>query len=119
MIELGAIVGVVLASFSADRYSRRRTIMMSVPLILSSPFPFASNFDSVTERRAVGIFLVGGIVQTVSVGYWMLIVGRFVGGIGVGALSMTTPMSVSSLALIFLEFAKLREYGCGVASVGI
>ena len=67
MLELGALIGALQAGFIADRISRKYTL-------------------------AVGIawFIVGSTIQTASVSYAMLVVGRTIGGIGVGVLSTST-----------------------------
>lgn len=37
-------------------------------------------------------FILGSVLQTAAHEYAMLVVGRFIGGIGIGTLSMTAPM---------------------------
>ncbi|KAJ8069847.1 hypothetical protein OCU04_000261 [Sclerotinia nivalis] len=75
MIEFGAFFGALNQGWIADRYSRKYSIMI-----------------------AVGIFLVGSILQTAAVSFNMLIVARLIGGIGIGMLSMVTPMYISEIA---------------------
>lgn len=48
---------------------------------------------------AVGFFDVGAIIQTASKDYATLVVGRAIGGIGVGTLAMVRPSSLSFVAL--------------------
>lgn len=61
MLELGAFIGAILVGFVADRYSRKMSI-------------------------AVGLawFTVGSVIQTASFGFAQLVVGRTIGGIGIG-----------------------------------
>ncbi|KAE8207212.1 hypothetical protein CF335_g1308 [Tilletia laevis] len=75
MIELGAILGAASAGYIADRYSRRNAI-----------------------RTGVAWFTVGSALQTGAVGYGMLVVGRLIGGVGIGMLSMTAPLYMSEIS---------------------
>lgn len=61
MLELGAFVGAILCGFVADRYSRKASI--GVGLIW---------------------FMIGSVLQTAANGYALLVVGRTIGGIGIG-----------------------------------
>lgn len=75
LLELGAFIGALMAGFTADRWSRKVAI-------------------------AVGVvwFIIGSVLQTASYGLAQLIVGRFIGGIGVGVLSTTSPTYISEIA---------------------
>ncbi|BEI82216.1 hypothetical protein CcaverHIS002_0300840 [Cutaneotrichosporon cavernicola] len=75
LLELGAFMGAIMAGFVADRYSRKASI-------------------------AVGLtwFVIGSTLQTASFQLAQLIIGRFVGGIGIGVLSTTSPMYISEIA---------------------
>ncbi|QSZ28845.1 hypothetical protein DSL72_003350 [Monilinia vaccinii-corymbosi] len=75
MIELGALFGALNQGWIADKYSRKYSIMI-----------------------AVGVFLVGSILQTAATSFNMLIVARLIGGMGIGMLSMVTPMYISEIA---------------------
>ncbi|TGO31160.1 hypothetical protein BPAE_0001g00540 [Botrytis paeoniae] len=75
MIELGAFFGALNQSWIADKYSRKYSIII-----------------------AVIIFLLGSVLQTAAVNFNMLIVARLVGGIGIGMLSMVTPIYISEIA---------------------
>ena len=75
MIELGAFLGAMNVGWIADKFSRKRTIMI-----------------------AVLIFLFGSGLQTGAMTFSMLVGGRFVGGIGVGMLSTTAPVYISEMA---------------------
>ncbi|KAI4231722.1 MAG: hypothetical protein L6R40_007643 [Gallowayella cf. fulva] len=75
MIELGALIGAFNQGWIADMISRKYSIVV-----------------------AVIIFTVGSIVQTAAVDYAMLIVGRLVGGIGIGMLSMVAPLYISEIS---------------------
>lgn len=61
MITLGAFIGALNQSWIADAVSRKYTIMV-----------------------AVVIFTIGSALQTGAVDYVMLVVARFIGGIGIG-----------------------------------
>ncbi|KAI9342386.1 general substrate transporter [Pilaira anomala] len=75
LLLAGCFVGSLLAGPSAERLSRRITIII-----------------------ASFIFVVGAAIQTAANGYSMMIGGRFVAGLGVGALSMIVPLYQSELA---------------------
>lgn len=61
MITLGAFIGAINQGWIADWISRKRSIMVSVV-----------------------VFTIGSALQTSAVNYAMLVVGRFIGGIGIG-----------------------------------
>ncbi|KAH7014232.1 general substrate transporter [Microdochium trichocladiopsis] len=75
MLELGAFLGCVFMPWLADRFSRKRALSF-----------------------VVIIFNVGAILQTAAVNYEMLVLGRTIGGIGVGALAMGAPLYISEIA---------------------
>jgi len=75
MLELGAFLGCVFMPWLADRFSRKRALSM-----------------------VVIIFNIGAILQTAAVNYEMLVVGRTIGGIGVGALAMGAPLYISEIS---------------------
>jgi len=75
MIELGALLGALNQGWIADMYSRKYSIVI-----------------------AVGVFIVGSALQTSAVNYAMLVVARFVGGLGIGMLSMVAPLYISEIS---------------------
>ncbi|KAL9128527.1 MAG: hypothetical protein Q9217_002823 [Psora testacea] len=75
MIELGALIGALNQGWIADKISRKYSIVV-----------------------AVCIFTVGSILQTAAVDYAMLTVGRLIGGIGIGMLSMVAPLYISEIS---------------------
>ncbi|KAG2233077.1 hypothetical protein INT48_009203 [Thamnidium elegans] len=75
LLLAGCFVGSLLAGPSAEYFSRKITIIIS-------------SF----------VFVVGAAIQTAANGYDMMIAGRFVAGLGVGALSMIVPLYQSELA---------------------
>lgn len=75
MIELGALIGALNQGWIADKYSRKYSIF-----------------------AAVCIFTIGSILQTTAIDYSMLVVARFIGGIGVGMLSMVAPLYISEIS---------------------
>lgn len=75
MLELGAVVGAFNQGWLADKISRRYSIVV-----------------------AVVIFLIGAILQTAAVDYAMLTVGRTIGGVGIGMLSMVAPVYISEIS---------------------
>ncbi|KAI4225070.1 MAG: hypothetical protein L6R36_004197 [Xanthoria steineri] len=75
MIELGAFLGALNQGWIADKYSRKYSMLI-----------------------AVVIFTIGSIVQTAAMDYAMLTVGRLVGGIGIGMLSMVAPLYIGEIS---------------------
>lgn len=69
MLLLGAFVGCIFMPYMADKYSRKWALTV-----------------------VVVIFDIGAILQTAAPNYACLIVGRFIGGIGVGTLAMVTSL---------------------------
>ncbi|KAI7889136.1 general substrate transporter [Mucor mucedo] len=75
LLLAGCFIGSLLAGPSAEILSRKRTIIIGSL-----------------------IFIIGGALQTGANGYAMMVVGRFVAGLGIGALSMIVPLYQSELA---------------------
>ncbi|PVH83784.1 general substrate transporter [Cadophora sp. DSE1049] len=90
MIELGALLGALNQGWIADKISRRYSIIV-----------------------AVIIFTLGSSLQTASADYPMLVAARFIGGVGIGMLSMVVPLYISEISppeirgslLVFEEFS--------------
>lgn len=77
MLQLGCFLGCLFFPYMADKISRKRAIMV-----------------------VVVIFDIGAILQTAAVNYPMMVIGRTIGGIGVGTLAMvraTTDKSMRSV----------------------
>lgn len=75
MIELGALIGAINQGWIADKISRKYSIVI-----------------------AVVVFTLGSILQTASMNYSMLVIGRLIGGIGIGMLSMVSPLYISEIS---------------------
>lgn len=76
LLQVGCAVGALLINFIADTFGRKKAIMLST-----------------------FIFIIGGIMQAVSAPYLsLLIAGRFIAGVGVGANSMLVPMYIAEIA---------------------
>lgn len=75
MIELGALIGAINHGWMADKFSRKYSIVV-----------------------AVFVFIVGSVLQTAAVDYPMLVVGRLIGGVGIGMLSMVAPLYISEIS---------------------
>lgn len=67
MIELGALIGALNQGWIADKISRKYSIVV-----------------------AVVVFIVGSILQTAAMDYPMLVVARFIGGLGIGKQSLVS-----------------------------
>lgn len=75
MIELGALIGAINQGWIADKISRKYSIVV-----------------------AVFVFAIGSVLQTAAVDYPMLVVGRLIGGVGIGMLSMIAPLYISEIS---------------------
>lgn len=75
MIELGAFIGALNTGWIADRFSRRYSML-----------------------TAVVVFLIGSTMQTAAMDYATLVIGRFVGGVAIGMLSMVCPLYIAETA---------------------
>lgn len=75
MLQLGALLGAAQAGYLADKLSRKYAMFVGFLW-----------------------FLVGSAIQTGSIRYAMLVVGRTIGGIGIGTLSMTAPLYISEIS---------------------
>ncbi|KAI8652179.1 MFS domain-containing protein [Fusarium keratoplasticum] len=75
MITLGAFIGAINQGWIADWISRKRSLMV-----------------------AVVVFVIGSAIQTGAIDYTMLVIGRFIGGIGIGQLSMVVPLYISEIS---------------------
>ncbi|KAI0313363.1 general substrate transporter [Amylostereum chailletii] len=75
ILEFGAMVGACGTGLIADRYSRKRA------LLIGSIW-----------------FFTGSIIQTATYSYPQLVVGRLLGGIGIGLLSCTAPLYISEVS---------------------
>lgn len=75
LLELGAFLGAIMSGFVADRYSRKWCI----------------GFGMIW-------FIIGSVLQATAFSFAHLVVGRFIGGIGIGVLSSTAPMYISEIA---------------------
>lgn len=76
MLELGALIGALNPGWIVDKISRRYSILV-----------------------AVYIFTIGSILQTAAVEYGMLTFARFLGGVGIGMLSMVAPLYIAEISM--------------------
>ena len=99
ILEIGALIASLSVGRIGDIIGRRRTIL----------------YGSI-------IFFVGGALQTFATGMPMMIVGRIIAGLGVGALSTIVPVYQSEISpphnrgkLACIEFSgNILGYGCSV-----
>ncbi|KFZ13135.1 hypothetical protein V502_06758 [Pseudogymnoascus sp. VKM F-4520 (FW-2644)] len=91
MLQLGGSLGTLLQSWVADRCGRKKAM----------------------QPGAI-VFIIGSIVQAAAMNYSMLIVGRFVGGFGVGMLALVAPVYMSEISpaevrggILVLEFESI------------
>jgi len=74
ILLLGAIAGALIAGWSADRISRRRTKMISGC-----------------------VYVIGGLGCALAQSYWQILAGRFWLGLAVGCASFVSPMYIAEL----------------------
>jgi sugar porter (SP) family MFS transporter len=74
ILLLGAIVGALIAGWSADKISRRRTKMISGT-----------------------VYVIGGVGCALAQSYWQILAGRFWLGLAVGCASFVSPMYIAEL----------------------
>ncbi|KAI0753157.1 general substrate transporter [Daedaleopsis nitida] len=74
-LELGSLVGALTAGTLTDKYSRRQSIF-----------------------TACAIFCIGSALQCAAQSPFHLILGRGIGGLGVGALSMLSPLYMAEIS---------------------
>lgn len=75
LLELGAMLGAAQAGFIADKISRKYALFVGFCW-----------------------FIIGSTIQTASQDYAMLVVGRLIGGFGIGTLSMVAPLYISEIS---------------------
>jgi sugar porter (SP) family MFS transporter len=74
ILLLGAIAGALIAGWSADRFSRRRTKIVSGT-----------------------VYVIGGLACALSTSYWQILASRFWLGLAVGCASFVSPMYIAEL----------------------
>ncbi|KAI7499854.1 hexose carrier protein [Hortaea werneckii] len=75
MLLLGAFVGCWFYPYIADRWSRKKALLVS----------------SI-------IFIIGGIMMTAAYDYGTLVAGRAIGGVGTGTLALGAPLYISEVS---------------------
>ena len=86
ILEIGALIASLLVGKIGDIIGRRRTIL----------------YGSL-------IFLVGGALQTFATSLSMMMLGRIIAGLGVGALSTIVPVFQSEISTLFFSLAILLQ----------
>ena len=84
LLELGAAFGALQSGYAADKISRRYALLLGLAW-----------------------FTVGSILQTTAFHFAQLVVGRFIGGIGIGTLAVCSPLFVGEIAPPHLRGALL------------
>ncbi|CAO1623754.1 unnamed protein product [Sympodiomycopsis kandeliae] len=98
MLELGAFLGAVQSGWSSDKFSRRKTLFLGIIW-----------------------FNIGAIIQIASYSYAQLVIGRLVGGVGVGTLAATAPMYIAETAppnirgFLLVTESWMIVFGCVVS----
>ncbi|MES1248520.1 MAG: sugar porter family MFS transporter [Actinomycetota bacterium] len=74
ILLLGAIAGALIAGWSADKFSRRRTKIVSGT-----------------------VYVIGGVACALSQSYWQILASRFWLGLAVGCASFVSPMYIAEI----------------------
>ena len=88
MAVAGAIVGAAIGGWINDRFGRKISILL-----------------------ADGLFAVGALVMAFAQVPWMIILGRFFVGLGVGMASMTAPLYISEASPARIRGALVSTNG--------
>jgi MFS family permease len=75
LLELGAAFGALQSGYAADRISRRYVLMLGTVW-----------------------FIIGSTLQTSAFHFAQLVVGRFIGGVGIGTLACVAPLFIGEIA---------------------
>lgn len=75
LLELGAAFGALQSGYAADRISRRYVLMLGTIW-----------------------FIIGSTLQTSAFHFAQLVVGRFIGGVGIGTLACVAPLFIGEIA---------------------
>ncbi|ETW83108.1 major facilitator superfamily [Heterobasidion irregulare TC 32-1] len=75
VLELGALFGALMAGISADRFSRRTSMVL-----------------------ACAVFCIGSALQCWAESLSHVVLGRAIGGFGIGALSMLSPLYMAEIS---------------------
>ncbi|RMJ11551.1 putative glucose transporter rco-3 [Fusarium kuroshium] len=100
ILSAGTALGALLAAPTGDSLGRRKTLMV-----------------------AVGIFCLGSIFQVCAQDIDMLLAGRFLAGVGVGAISVLVPLYQSEMAPKWIRGTLVCAYQlsitCGLLAASI
>ncbi|KAF6794976.1 High-affinity glucose transporter 11 [Colletotrichum sojae] len=91
MLEFGAFLGCFFFPWLADKISRKKALSV-----------------------VVAIFNVGAILQTAAVNYEMLVLGRTIGGNGIGTLALGAPLYISEISPPALRGTLLVLETCSI-----
>lgn len=89
VLEIGAFISSLLVGRVGDMIGRRRTIL----------------YGSI-------VFFIGGAFQTFATGIPMMMVGRVIAGLGVGALSTIVPVYQSEISVCNSLSSSILEAFC-------
>jgi SP family galactose:H+ symporter-like MFS transporter len=95
IILFGALLGALFAGSLADRMGRKRTIALTSALLV-----------------------IGSVLISMSVSYEILLLGRFITGIGVGILSLSAPLYLAEISPEQLRGSYVSLYQLAIA-IGI
>ncbi|ORY30180.1 arabinose-proton symporter [Naematelia encephala] len=84
ILELGAALGALQSGYAADKISRRYVLLLGAAW-----------------------FTIGSVLQTSAFHFAQLVVGRFIGGVGIGTLSCVAPLFIGEIAPPHLRGAML------------
>ncbi|EEF34614.1 sugar transporter, putative [Ricinus communis] len=93
MAVAGAVFGAAFCGYINDRFGRKKSVL-----------------------AADVVFFVGALVQAAAPAPWVIIVGRFLVGLGVGMASMTSPLYISECSPARIRGALVSTNGLLITS---
>ncbi len=130
--DQGVMSGIITGPYFKDYFNQPTRAAIGTMVAILEVGAFFSSLvvgrvgDIIGRRKTILygaiIFVIGGAVQTCTNGYGLMIVGRVVSGIGVGALSTIVPVYQSEISpphnrgkLACIEFTgNVAGYACSV-----
>ncbi|KAI9850589.1 MAG: hypothetical protein M1824_003208 [Vezdaea acicularis] len=106
--DQGVMSGIITGSFFKDYFNQPTSAELGTMVAILEVGAFVSSLsvgrigDMIGRRRTIlygsMIFFVGGVLQTFATGMPMMLLGRIIAGLGVGALSTIVPVYQSEIS---------------------
>jgi sugar porter (SP) family MFS transporter len=96
-VLIGCAVGVLIVGPISDRWGRKKAMVLAGLLFLVSSIGTAIPDNKWAMVLPGLLFLVSSIGTAISDNKWIFIAFRFLGGLGIGIASMSTPMYIAEI----------------------